>query len=226
MNLWSGIINRVRLTRWIREAKKVASLTLGRYTNPNVLALIEAIVQRSLACVEALDDKLRNSSPSSHADYLQRRLQAFYDCVSFLRHAVACFVFAELGEHRMKELVDDVLPPLLVEFTVDHFYKTATSSSIPKDLDPFKQRFYDYLNSSDREYASCKVFMLRPEEDSSYEPTTGAKGTGKLNLLVQKILGILNDHRPNTYVQVMEILMSTTDLQGLEPIAVDAGRVI
>jgi hypothetical protein len=226
VNLWRRFIERVPLTRSIHEGNRLASKTLNRSRDPSALSLFEAIVQRSLACVGALDEDLKASTPKSRTDYLQRRLQVFYECVCFLRHVTAFFVFAAVGEHKMKTIVDDLLPPLLVEFTVSHFYKSDSSDSVPKSLNEFKQRFYDYLNSSDREYASCTEFILRPEEDFVCRVTSGDKTKGKLNLLADKIGGILSDHRPATYVHLMQLLISATDIKGLEPIATNAAKAI
>jgi len=226
MNLWNRFIERGKLTRSIREATKLTSSTINRFTNPSTLALFEAIVQRSFASIKLLDDNLRNSSPQSDAEYLQRRLQVFFDCVCFLRHITAFFVYSKFGEHKMKVVVDDLLPPLLVEFTVSHFYKPVSSESTPKNLDGFKQRYYDYLNESDREYASCEEFILRPEDDFAYKVGAGSKSKGKLNLLVDNIYRVLNDHNPATYLHVMEIIMSTTDLKRFEQIIINAAKAI
>lgn len=227
MSIWGCFIDRVRLARSVQKGVNFARLTYKRLTDSRILDLVQAIVERSLKCTELLDDKFRNSFPESNTDYLQKRIEVFFECVCFFTHIASRVVLNKFGSMKRRR-INDLLAPMLVEFTLERFYKPRSSDSPCEVANGFKQMFHNRLNASEDEYSLCKTFVLKLEDDTTYvdKVAGGLKSKGSVNLFTDNVANTLDQHSPITYLHIMQTLISASDAKGIEAIAIKAARRI
>jgi hypothetical protein len=139
---------------------------------------------------------------------MQKKLEVFFEFVSFFAHITSRVAFEKLGPLKRQKL-NDKIGPHLVEFTVKHFYEPISKDNGYEVPNTFKQFFYDYLNASEREYASCKAWMLKEDEDISFaDKVLGKKSKGTINLLTDNIARILGIVNPVEYLKIQYLLIT------------------
>jgi len=158
---------------------------------------------------------------------LQKRLELFFESICFLTHIASRVVFNKFGPNK-RQRINDTIGPMLVEFTLHHFYKPKSSVSQADGAGEFKHLFYDRLNTSEREYSLCKAFVLKVEDDVAYadKVASGLKSKGTVNLFTDNVVNILHENNPITYLRIMQTLISASDPKEIEAVAIKAAGAV
>ncbi len=187
---------------------------------PGALALETLIIEKAYTCLQLIDKNITGVFPTNEQEHRQKMVEVFFEMVSFFAHVTSRVAFKKFGPIKRQKL-NDKIGPCLVEFTIGHFYKPISKD---KDVgyesyERFKQFFYDYLDASEQEYASCTAWTLKEDEDISYaDKSTGKKSKGIINLLSDNIAGILSVHNPITYLKIRRLLITSFTLLEFEEI--------
>lgn len=211
MDFWNEFKQRLKFARGVQKALQ---------PKPNLLNLATAIVENAQKSVVLLDEYLSRSFSKGSQEYLNKRANLFFEVASFLAHLASRIVFKSFGPQQRQSL-NNYLGPMLVEFTISHFYKTVPSQDPHKEpSEEFKQTFYDYLQASEFQYGSCKSWVLKAEEDVAFADkfAAGLKSGGMINLLTDNVVKILNDDNPVTHSFVGIILVSSISAKEFEEI--------
>jgi hypothetical protein len=179
---------------------------------PNLLGLVVAICKTAKGTTDILDEHLFRSFPKHSQEYLHLRVSVFFEIASFLAHLASRVALKELGPLK-RQALNEYVGVLLVEFTVSHFYQPISGGPPKLPLEGFKESFWRFLNESEREYGSCKSWILKQDEDIAFaDKVVGGKSEGLLNLLTDNVVRILNENNPITYYKIMLALTSSIRL--------------
>ena len=191
----------------------------------SVLDLEENIVRKSISCMELLDKYIKESTPQGDQEYLQKRIEVYFENVCFFTHVASRTIFNKYGPSK-RQIVNDKLGPILINFTISHFYKSISHDSSLIIPDKFKEGFYVRLNEAEYEYSLCKAMILKPEDDVAYADkiAAGIKSKGTINLWTDNIVNVLNTQNPISYFLIMKILVSNFNIKEFEKIVIKAAR--
>lgn len=217
MSFWNDIKIRLKTMGIIRNA----------IPNESILALEEVIVKKSINYTELLDKYIKESTPQGNQEYLQKRIEVYYENVCFFCHIASRIIFNKYGPSK-RQIMNDKLGPILVNFTISHFYKSISQDSSAIIPNKFKEGFYGRLNEAEYEYSLCKAMILKTEDDVSYADkiAAGIKSKGTINLWADNIVNQLNTKNPITHILIMKILVSNFDIKEFEKIVINAARNI
>jgi len=195
------------------EVTKIAQ-TLYPSLRPDIIDVPATIVKHASYSAMILMEAIPESFSKKEDE-----INIFFEIVCFLTHMSSRFVFKEFGPPNRQKL-NDIIGPILVEYTVSTFYKPISKESPKHYAVEFKQKFYDYLNTSEIEYSACTAWVLKGEEDvANADKACGLKSKGLLNLLADNVAKILNISNPITHWRIVPTLSQSFELDKLKDIA-------
>jgi hypothetical protein len=216
MGFWNNFAERIKFSRITRKSLE---------PKPNIVGLAVDIFENAQKSSDLLDEYLSRSFSKGSQEYLNKRVNLFFEIASFLAHFASRITFKKFGPQK-RQVLNNYLGPLLVEYTVSHFYASISEDSPKNPPEGFKQYFYNYLNASEREYGSCKSWILRQEEDIAFADkfVSGKKSEGMMNLLTDNVVKILNEYNPITYYKIMGVLVTSFNTKEFEKLVIRTGN--
>ena len=183
----------------------------------NIYLLATLIFETAQKITSLLNEYILKSFPEGSQEYLQMQTKIFFEVATFCAHLASRIALKEFG-HEKRQILNDHIGQLLIEYTVTRFYKPASNDSHFKIPVEFKDKFYNYLNQSEHEYGSCRAWILKEDEDVAFADkfVSGVKSKGMLNLLTDNIVKILNNYNPVSYHLIMGKIISSLNVKEFE----------
>lgn len=182
--------------------------------NKSINSLAERIIIDSRWCANQEKENLEKFAPSK-VEYQKKYLAVLFEFVYFLLNVSSRIALKQyLKQHDYDKAIE-----ILANFQIPLFYTTGEklinkAFETDKYKSEYKQIFIERLSKAMHEYAQCKDFVLRIEDDITYadKVATGKKSQGEVNLLADNIMAILDNHNPVTYERHKFIVASVLKL--------------
>jgi len=167
----------------------------------SINSLVERIILDSRLCANQEKENLEKFAPDK-VEYQKKYLAVLFEFVYFFLNVSSRIALKQyLKQHDYDQAVE-----ILANFQIPLFYTTGEKLinkifETDKCKSEYKQIFIERLSVAMHEYAKCKDFVLRTEDDISYanKVATGMKSQGEVNLLADNIMAILDNHNPVMY---------------------------
>ncbi|HEY5122606.1 MAG TPA: hypothetical protein VIK14_02605 [Ignavibacteria bacterium] len=206
------------------ESAKFTEQLINKYfVKPKILKVVTKITEKSLAVLEMLDNTIKKDYKTNKIDYLQKRVEIFFELVCFSLHLTNRIAYKELGNDNNEKL-NEIIIPLLIEFAISHFYKQASENILP-DTKAYHKKYRKYLDVSLADYSECKTLLLKPEDDIAFadKQAAGWKSSGLVNRLTDEILyKKLENYNPITYLKIIMILSELGKMNEMKKLVMDA----
>jgi hypothetical protein len=202
---------------WLNSFKKQDSALLN---------LSKKVFENSLLCAESLRKDLEEKYGKGSKEFHSKYTMVLFEFMYFFLHLTNRSAFKQLGQEKRNKLLEE-LGPVVADAATETLF-----GHWPQNLkDGIKRDFYDSLDNSEMEYASCKQLLVKLEDDTPIleKIASGKKSKSMVGQLVDNLSQIITgDINTNAFftLQIWDVVIDILKKKEIDPLVLAVSKEI